>query len=348
MKIPPRQVSQFIDNPPFEIANLLLYGPNEGLIRELSKRVRTSIVKDLSDPFLSNELTDFNLKEQPGLLVDLAFEYSLLGQRKVIRVSNVGDTFSSIFEELIKKIGAAETSLVVVEAGDLGPRSKLRKLFEESETSAAIACYQDEDGNILALANKLFRISGIEVETDAINWLVDRLGGDRAIISSEIEKICLYASDKGNVNIDQMRTLIGDSSSILLEKLCMDVAGGNIFSVNRSLNKIFSHDVHAIQILRSVSRHFSRLDLALFHMKKGKSLSAAAQALKPPVFFKYKDEFIRQLNFWTNDEVGNILLMLHEAEKACKRTGAPQEALCSRALISATSTAVSRSKNISK
>ena len=35
-------------------------------------------------------------------------------------------------------------AFVILEAGDLGPRDKLRKLFEAADGGAAIPCYQDE------------------------------------------------------------------------------------------------------------------------------------------------------------------------------------------------------------
>jgi DNA polymerase-3 subunit delta len=55
--------------------------------------------------------------------------------------------------------------------------------------------------------------------------------------------------------------------------------------------------------------------------------------LKPPVFYKLVGRFNDQLDRWTEPALAQALNRLTEAERACKRTGAPAEALAHRALM---------------
>ena len=70
MKIQPKQAAHFISSELISVSAILIYGPNEGLIREYSKIARKTINDDLNDPFASSNISGEQLKEYPGLLFD--------------------------------------------------------------------------------------------------------------------------------------------------------------------------------------------------------------------------------------------------------------------------------------
>ncbi|MHA1538747.1 MAG: DNA polymerase III subunit delta, partial [Alphaproteobacteria bacterium] len=51
------------------------------------------------------------------------------------------------------------------------------------------------------------------------------------------------------------------------------------------------------------------------------------------VFFKLTERFSAQLRLWRQADLAPALERLIEAEIRCKSTGAPTEAICSRALM---------------
>jgi len=53
------------------------------------------------------------------------------------------------------------------------------------------------------------------------------------------------------------------------------------------------------------------------------------------VFFKLQDRFRRQVERWPVAALADALDRLVDAEIACKRTGAPDRAICQRALMEA-------------
>ena len=66
---------------------------------------------------------------------------------------------------------------------------------------------------------------------------------------------------------------------------------------------------------------------------QGDGVDRAMQSLRPPVFFKFRDRFKAQLRLWPIDRLAPVMAALVEAERGCKRTGAPDAAIAERALM---------------
>ena len=146
MRIKPGEIRTFINAPPPKVAAVLIYGPDAGLVRERAEALVRRVAGSLDDPFRIGELSGTQLKDDPARLVDEMFALSLAGGRRAVRVRSVTDTHSAQLETLFEALAgrkAEDAGFVVVEAGDLGPRSSLRLLFEEAANGAAIPCYLD-------------------------------------------------------------------------------------------------------------------------------------------------------------------------------------------------------------
>ena len=68
-------------------------------------------------------------------------------------------------------------------------------------------------------------------------------------------------------------------------------------------------------------------------MSEGDNLDQAIGKLRPPVFFKRKADFGRQVRNWTPDKLNRALLLATENEIDSKTTGLPAEILCGRTLM---------------
>jgi DNA polymerase-3 subunit delta len=63
------------------------------------------------------------------------------------------------------------------------------------------------------------------------------------------------------------------------------------------------------------------------------SPAEAAKAARPPVFFRRVGAFARALGLWTEPALTAAMTALTEAELGCKRTGAPDLAICRHAIL---------------
>ncbi len=331
MKIAAGRVEGFVKAPDPAVRAVLVYGPDLGLIKERAERLARTVVPDLADPFRVAEFAAAALKDDPARLADEAAAMSLTGGRRVVRVRDAGDAHAAAFERFLDDpVGDA---LVVIEGGELGPRSKLRQLFEAATAGAALPCYADEGGGLEAVIVETLRRHGQTAEPDALAYLADHLGGDRRLTRSELEKLALYVGGPGRVRLDDAVACVGDTASLSLDDLALAVADGDQPVVLRILDRLFREGTNPVPILRSVVRHFQRLHLAAGMKAAGRSVDQAVGALKPPPIFRVAPRFKGQVQRWAPERLGQALELLTAAELDCKTTGLPAEEVCARALM---------------
>lgn len=331
MKLTGAKAEAFLKAPDAALRIVLVFGPDSGLVRERVTRLVKSVVADPNDPFRVAELTPAILKDDPARLADEAAAMALTGGRRVVVVRDGGDAVTSLFQGFLAH--PAGDALVVVEAGDLGPRSSLRKMFEGADNAVTLASYGDEGGSLQHVIQEELKAAGLAVEPDALAFLMDHLGGDRRLTRAELQKLALYMGAPGRVRLEDALACIGDSASLSMDDLALATAEGDHATAQRVLDRLFREGTHAVAVLRTLSRHFQRLHLAAGLMAQGKSADQALAALKPPVIFKVADRFRRQLGRWPADRVGRALEVLIEAEAECKSTGMPAAEICSRAIM---------------
>ncbi|NKB20338.1 MAG: DNA polymerase III subunit delta [Alphaproteobacteria bacterium] len=331
MKISAGKAASFVASPPEAVRAILLYGPDMGLVRERAGLLTKSIVEDLKDPFRIAEIPANDLREDAARLSDEAAAIAFTGGRRVVRIRDATDTVASPLTDFCDN--PTGDALVIVEASNLSPRSKLRKAFEGAECAAAIPCYADEGRALRDVISESLGQSNMRVSADAMAFLLENLGSDRMVSRSELEKLRLYMGEGGEVSLEDAIACIGDSASMTLDDIAFAAAAGNIDRLTHLMDRARREGLAAISILRAVARHFQRLHLASGSVDEGKSVDVALKSLRPPVFFKQADLFRGQLRMWPTNRLGLALTALSEAEVQCKTTGMPADTVCDQTLL---------------
>ena len=348
MKITASRIDRFLLNPGPDIVGVLLFGPDQGLVRERAVTLAQTVVDDLGDPFRVVELSGAAIKADPAILGDEARQFSMTGGRKVIRVIEATDGIVQVFADLLE--GSEIESFVVAEAGNLGARSSLRNLFQKAGNAACIGCYEDDARGLIGIINETLGRYGLTATPDALAFLSANLGGNRLVTRGELEKLALYAGatepgprdkgtgDKGTgakitVSLEDAIQCIGDSAAMSLDFVAYAMASGNAPTLDRALERALMEGTSPVGILRAAGRHLQRLHLTLGMVEKGMPAKRAVDALKPQVIFKFQDEFLAQVRRWTGDRLSRAMMIVTEAEIDCKTTGFPDVAGCHRALI---------------
>lgn len=321
----------FAAKPDPHIRAVLIYGPDAGLVRERLNILTKAIAGAVDDPFRVSEFDAGVLADDPARLPDEAAALALTGGRRVVRIRDAGDSHGDLFAKFFENpVGDA---LIIVTGADLSPRSKLRAAFEEADIAGAMPCYADSAETLEAVIKATLKSAGLTISGDALDWLVDRLGGDRELSRRELEKLVIYMGGPGTVSEDDVLACIGDTSAVGLDDLVFALGDGDQATMQRVFARLTAEGTHAVAILTAVARHFMRLHETRGRMSEGKSVEAAAMALRPPVFFKVKERFNAQARKWTEPLLARALEVLMEAELAAKSTDIPTEAAVERALM---------------
>ncbi len=338
MKLQGRAVDDFVRGPHERVRGVLVYGPDEGQVRERAAEIARRVVPDAADPFRIFELACDAVAADPSRLIDEANSLSLTPGRRLLHLRDAPDKVTPACQ-LLAKAETAPDCLLLVEGGDLSPRSPLRKLFEADPTLAAIACYVDDEKALGTLIRDMLRADSITADADAVAYLAQALAGDRALVRRALEKLALYigpapAGAKAGARIlhlEQAVAAVGDAGALELDDPARAAADGDRAATDRAVRRLSEDGVASIAVLRAAQGHFRRLHLARAAMARGQSADSAMASLRPPVFFKQAPQFRRQLERWRLPMIATALGRLIECEAASKRTGAPDELLLSRA-----------------
>lgn len=339
MKIAANRIESFIAKPDPRCRAVLVYGPDDGLVRERIEALIEAVAGSRNDPFRISRLDARTLEEDQARIADEAAALSLGGGRRVVHVAQATDRLGAVLKELLATSsgddddGGDDSAFIVVEAGELGPRSSLRRLFEEQSTAAALACYLDEGPRLTRVIEETLKQQGVKVTDAALDYLTDHLGADRKMTRAETEKLAIYVGEGGEVDLDAAMTCVCDQAARGLDDLVFAASGGRQGELDRILQRLFFEGTNAITVLRAAARHFQRLHFASGMISEGESLDNAMAALRPRVFYKHVPAFRSQLSRWPPTRIASALEILLDAERACKTTGAPAPAICARALM---------------
>jgi DNA polymerase III subunit delta len=331
VKLKGARLASFLRKPDAAVRAALFHGPDAGLVRERADAAAKAVCPDLQDPFRVAELSAAALQQDPARLADEAASLSLTGGRRVVRVQGAGDILTRQFEALLAL--AQWEALVLVEAGDLPFRSSLRKLFEGAARAASVECELDGPAELAELVRTQLGAEEIRVEKDALDYLVERLGGDRRLTRSELEKLALYVGRGGRVGLDEAMACIGDGAAVTLQDAVFAAAEGDAAALDRALGRAFQEGESPVGVVRAAIRHFQRLHLAAARAAGGAAPLDAVKALRPPVYWKLQDRVAAQLRRWPAVGTADALNLLTQTEIDCKRTGIPDEAVCRGALL---------------
>jgi DNA polymerase III subunit delta len=334
MRVAAARVPAFLKRPPREIRAVLLYGPDSGLARERADDLAKSVCPDLQDPFRVVELSGAAVAADPARLADEAAQLSLIGGRRVVRVREAGDRLAALFREFLDD--APGEGFIVVETGDLPSSSALRRAFDASARAAAIGCYPDTPRERSAVIHDALKARRIAVSGDAVQYLVEHLGGDRLLTRAELEKLALYAGEGGRVEVEDARQSIGDSAALEIDDAVMAAAEGDAAKLDRVLDRVFQVDESPVSVMRALLRHLHRLHALTARLTAGATAVEVMSTARPPIFYKQEGNFRRQLALWSEAELRAELDRVAQAELHMKLTGLPAETICRQAMLAVT------------
>ncbi len=315
MKISAKQLSGFLAKPD-QVNACLLFGPDQGMVREHAKTIIAAIATDATSDFASTSLEAGQVKDDPAMLHEALAATTLMGDRPVAVIRQAGDNLTAMIDKALAE-DRGQNYLILC-AGELAARSSLRKLFESSKHMAAIGCYKDEGFALEKTLRAGLDARNIRCDRDTLRYMTDILGNDRGVTMQELEKIDLYLGDERQLTLEALQALVPQNDDKGMDDLCLAVVGGNSARTNQLIERLLSEGSSPIALLRAVSRHIQRLLTAHGHMASGSSAEDAMKKLRPPVFFKQAPAFQQHLRRLSAVKLRKAQALLFMAERDAK------------------------------
>lgn len=338
-----RSAETFITRPDPHIWCVLAFGDDEGVVSDATRLLMKSWAgaAELETTLLDEE----TIRKDPAVLFDALEAVSLLGSPRCVRICIQSERIAAILVSAIETGDQARdrfAARLVIEAGALPSRSRLRQSAENAANAASLSLANEDETSLRERVRLILERDNVTIEPDALELFLGDLPGHRAIANSEINKLALYGAGLGRalnrediavLSTTQVRQMV---SSIILA--CLD---GCPATAGRAFERALENGTGAISVLRS-------LQVDVLRMLRAHDLVAAGdrdpgRQLRPPVWQSEWPSFSARLRIWSPKRLVRVLERIHDAERHAKLSGASADAVV-RVLINDLARAAERAR----
>jgi DNA polymerase-3 subunit delta len=335
VKIATGAADRFATAPDPKVVAVLVYGPDRGLARERANALLAAWKVDPADPFGLVEIGEDEVKGDVARLADELRAMSLTGGPRAVRLRAAGEATATTLKTVIADIDSGEldpAAHLLVEAGELASRSKLRAAFEAAGRAAAVACYEDDARSLGRLLDDAVRSAGLSITPEARARALPQLEGDRALARAEIEKLILYkgSASEGPITPEDVDAIAAGAEPIALDDVVDAALGGDLPAADRAVALAMGAGVSAVGVVRAIQRRLYQLHEADAVVRGGGDAAAAMRALRPPLFGPRQAAFRAQLSVWSGARLDGAIAETLRTETKLKTAGSADETLLSR------------------
>ena len=314
MKAKPYQVSSLVPQIQNGFKGALIFGPDFGVVQELSEKIVSFIVPDITDSFSVIKITPQKIKEIPSILLDEGNGSGLFGGRKVLWLKNADNGVLDAVENYLEHI--QNNTFLLISADNLTKNSSLRVFCESHPQVLCVACYADTERDVAEYIRETLAGQGIRISNPAMPMLVERLGENRIATKKEL-------TDTQNSSVDLF---------------CSAVATGNQRMAEREYHLMIANGENPVGIIRILYLYFNRL-LDAVSVAEKEGIEAGLKKIMKPAQFRMEASFKKQLSIWKKSFVLKVLDLLLESERQAKSTGFPAEITLGRVILQITQAA---------
>lgn len=329
MKANLNQLTRAIDavaaNP--DIRLYLLHGPDEAGARDVAARLGRIMGPDAERVDLEPGM----LKTNPGRLADEAASMSLFGTARYIRVAGAGEDCVEACTLLLSAERAGNP--VVMIAPTVKGSSALVKLATASPRAMACVFYVPEAGEADKIAVSIAREQGLRTTGGTAARIALAAGGDRAVMTRELEKIALYLDaaperprEIDDATLDAIGADLGDSEISRAIDAAID---GGPDRLADELGRLRVAGVSPIPLLRQLARRLMTLAELRAEIDGGASVNAVIER----VFFRERATTARALHIWSAPKISEAIDRVRRAERATMATANAGAVLADSAMV---------------
>lgn len=332
------EVERFLKSPDPAVRAAVIHGKDRSGVAERAGQLCRAITPDLNDPFNVTVLTESDIDGDEARLEEALTALSMIGGRRLVRV-RLSSEKAAVDRQLAAALKAhADGSynpdaMLVIEAGALGRDSALRKAAEGSKAAVAIACYEDEIGDVARMAREALATDKVGLTQDALDRFVARLPRERGLMRQEIERLVLYIGPGSGRTIDvaELEQHLGVEPDASLQDAALQAFGGRPGPAQAGLRRALAEGESPVMAVRQASIHLGKLRRINVLQANGAGAKEAAKAAG--VFWKQEAEMLRQARSWRLEDLDRVLDSVNAADIATKTTGSPDQLIAERLLL---------------
>ena len=310
----------------------VLYGTESFLINETKQLLIQQV--------LDGELSDFNLstydlEETPiEVAIEDAETFPFMGERRLILLNNpsflTSDKTKSKVEHNLKKLEdyikePAPYSIVVFSGSyeKLDERKKITKELKRKGTVVEAKKLNEQE--LKGWIRDRAANHGIQIDEDAVELLLTLAGTNLFMLTTEIDKLALYAGTENPIDTSMVESLVSRSLEQNIFALVDKIVNRRIDQAFRIYYDLLKQNEEPIKILSIISGQFRLIYQVKELARKGYGQQQIAGFLKVHPF-RVKLA-AGQANLFNDKELAKIIDMLANADYQAKTGGMNKELL---------------------
>ena len=289
----------------------LIYGKNEGLkdecINEILKKKKGNVFN----------YDENQIKDQVESFYENLLSGSLFDSAKIILINRASDKIYSLIQDLIER--NINNTKIIINAGALDARSKLRSLFEKNKNLVCIPTYPDNNNTLIKLTSTFLRKENISISQQNMNLIVEKCNGDRNNLKNELYKIKNFAKEKKKVSSQEIIKLVNLSENFGLSEVIDNCLAKNQDRIINILNENNYNTEDYIIILRTFLAKAKKILKLAIQLEQNKDINKTINSAKPPIFWKDKDIVKVQLSKWRPKKIKELIESINNIELQVKK-----------------------------
>lgn len=332
MKLSTREAPAYFSKPDPKACGLLIYGSDAMRVALRRQDVIRALIGEAGeDEMRLSRIAAADLRKDSALLLDAIKAQGFFPGPRVAFVEDASDGLSATITVALQEWQEGDAQIIVT-AGQLAAKSKLRKLFEDHKSAYATGIYDDPPSReeIEAALTK----SGLtNISHDAMAALTDL---SRSLSPGDfrqtLEKLALYKlGDATALSPDDVALLAPNSFEAGIDDALNIAAEGKAHELGPILRRLEAQGVGPVGLCIGAMRHFKTLHIVA--SDPGGAGSGIGK-LRPPVFGPRRDRMQRQASQWGMYKLERALAVLLETDLTLRSSAeVPQMALMERALL---------------
>ena len=294
----------------------LIYGENNGLKKDVKELIKTTIKEKNPNTENLSFYEDEIIKNEEQFYNSI-YSGSLFGEKKIITIIISTEKIFKIIENILNKYPKDIYFLIIGEL--LEKKSKLRSFFEKNNHTLCVPCYLDSAKDLENIAINELKKNNTNLSKQIINLLVEQSNYDRNNLRNELNKIILFASNKKNLELEEIKSIINFSGEYKSETFINECLCGNIMQFKKILSEIYTNTINQVLVFRILNSKINRLINMKKNEEKYGNLDNLLNSSKPPIFWKEKPLVKKQLNIWNYKDLKKISFQINDIEILCKK-----------------------------
>ena len=291
----------------------LFYGPNIGLIEET--------INNTLKPIFSSNIYNYDeveiLNNTSNFHADV-LNKSFFENDKLIIINRVTDKIYEIIKKIIED--KSEDIKIILKAGNLEKKSKIRNFFEKQKNLIITAFYEDTYQALFQITQNFLRERKINISNEIINLIIERSRNNRINLTNELEKVSLlYFKKNKTVNLKDIQKLTNlvenYNYSEVVDCYLLKNKKKTIYILNE--NNLSVED--DILILKSFLFKLKRLKSLKKKLEENINIEEVLNTFKPSIFWKEKEIVKQQLKIRNLSNINMLLKKINNLELLIKK-----------------------------